>query len=74
MGQWSLLAEAGDGPNVPILPALALIRRLLGGKENMRGTMHCFGLLTLDHIVREFSGFRIMTKLTYCRGRPGGQM
>jgi hypothetical protein len=51
-----------------------LIRRLLGGKENMRGTMHCFGLLTLDHIVREFSGFRIMTKLTYCRGRPGGQM
>jgi hypothetical protein len=61
-GQWSLLAEAGDGPNVPILPALALIRRLLDGKENMRGAIHCAGLLKLDEIEREFSGLRITTR------------
>jgi hypothetical protein len=74
MGQWSLLAKAGDGPNVPILPALAVIRRLLDDKENMRGAINCAGFLKLDEIAREFSGFRITTKLTYCQGPPGGQM
>jgi hypothetical protein len=65
MGHWSLLAEAGDGPNVPILPALAVIRRLLGGKENMHGAINCAGLLKLDEIEREFSGFKITTQLTH---------
>jgi saccharopine dehydrogenase-like NADP-dependent oxidoreductase len=37
MGKWSLLAEAGDGPNVPILPALALIRRLLEARRIVAG-------------------------------------
>jgi len=64
---WSLLAEAGDGPNIPILPALALIRRLLDGKETARGATHCAGLLKLDEIEREFSGFRITTGLA-CSG------
>jgi len=53
-GQWSLHAEAGDGPNVPILPVLALIRRMLGGQENMRGAIDCAGLLKLDDIEHEF--------------------
>lgn len=74
MGQWSLLAEAGDGPNVPILPALAVIRRLLDGKENMRGAVNCAGLLKLDEIERAFSGFRITTKLSYFQAPPDGQI
>jgi len=65
--QWSLLAKVGDGPNVPILPALALIRRLLEGKEDMRGAISCAGLLKLDEIEREFSGFKITTELTHSR-------
>jgi hypothetical protein len=64
-GQWSLVTEAGDGPNVPILPALALIRQLLDGKEDMRGAINCAGLLTLDSIDHEFSGFQITTKLNF---------
>jgi hypothetical protein len=66
-GQWSLLAEAGDGSNVPILPALALIRRLLDGKENMRGAIDCAGLPKLDDIEHEFSGFRITTAFNFTR-------
>jgi len=66
-GRWSLVAEAGDGPNVPILPALALIRRLVDGKETMRGAINCAGLLSLDEIEREFSGFRITTQFNWSR-------
>ena len=34
---WSLVAEAGDGPNIPVLPALALIRVLLQGQVTATG-------------------------------------
>lgn len=61
-GQWSLLAEAGDGPNVPVLPALALIRQLLNGRQTTRGAIHCAGLLKLDDIAGEFAGFTIKTE------------
>lgn len=61
---WSLVAEAGDGPNIPVLPALALIRRLLSGVETRRGARICAGLLSLDEIAAEFSAFRITTAQT----------
>jgi saccharopine dehydrogenase-like NADP-dependent oxidoreductase len=60
-GSWSLVAEAGDGPNIPVLPALALIRRLLDGTETRRGARVCAGLLRLDEIEAEFAAFRIRT-------------
>jgi hypothetical protein len=52
---------------VPILPVLALIRRLLDGKEDMRGAINSAGLLKLDDIEREFSGFQITTELNFTR-------
>jgi hypothetical protein len=55
------VAEAGDGPNIPVLPALALIRRLLEGTETRRGAYVCAGLLRLDEITAEFAPFRITT-------------
>jgi hypothetical protein len=60
---WSLLAEAGDGPNVPILPALACIRNLMDGKQDRRGAVSCAGLITLSEIECEFSAFRIIIDL-----------
>jgi len=59
---WSLVAEAGDGPNIPVLPALALIRRLVAGTEARRGAYVCAGLLDLDEISAEFRAFRITTQ------------
>ena len=61
---WSLVAEAGDGPNIPVLPALALIRRLLDGAETRRGACVCAGLLRLDEMEAEFAAFRITTAQT----------
>lgn len=61
---WSLVAEAGDGPNIPVLPALALIRRLLDGTETCRGAHVCAGLLHLEEIAAEFSAFQITTAQT----------
>jgi NAD(P)-dependent dehydrogenase (short-subunit alcohol dehydrogenase family) len=58
---WALVAEE-DGPNVPILPALALIRSLAEGRMSQRGAMPCVGLLTLADITREFDRFHIVTR------------
>lgn len=56
---WSLVAEAGDGPNIPVLPALALIRGLLQGGIAAQGAGHAGDLLTLGAIENEFSRFKI---------------
>jgi hypothetical protein len=58
---WALVAEE-DGPNVPILPALALIRALADGRISQRGAKPCAGLLTLADIAWEFERFHIVTR------------
>jgi Domain of unknown function (DUF4166)/Saccharopine dehydrogenase NADP binding domain len=58
---WALIAEK-DGPNVPILPALALIRALAAGRMTQRGARPCVGLLTLADIKRELDRFRILVR------------
>lgn len=59
---WSLVAEAGDGPNIPVLPALALIRGLLQANIAAQGAGHAGDLLTLGAIENEFSRFKIMVR------------
>ena len=58
--EWKLLAENGDGPNVPVLPALALTRKLLG-TTLPSGAFCAGGLLTLAEIERALAGFAITT-------------
>lgn len=60
---WSLLAEAGDGPAVPTLPALAAIRALADGTLSQPGARSCAGVLNLDAIAREFAPYQISTHL-----------
>jgi hypothetical protein len=60
---WTLVATSGDGPNIPTLPALALVRGLLGGQVTQRGASACSGLLTLGAIEAEFSRFEIRTSV-----------
>jgi hypothetical protein len=45
--RWTLIAEAGDGPWVPAVPAVILARRLAAGEELRPGAMACLGLITL---------------------------
>ncbi len=61
---WSLVAEAGDGPAVPTLPALAAIRALADGRVSEPGARPCVGVLDLAEIEREFARHRIATQTT----------
>lgn len=58
---WTLVAESGDGPNIPALPALALVRALVQGHVTARGAQACVGLLPLSLIEAEFERFEIRT-------------
>lgn len=59
---WSLVAEAGDGPNIPVLPALALIRGLLDGSATAVGAHIACERLSLAAIEKEFQRFRITAR------------
>lgn len=59
---WSLVAEAGDGPNIPALPALALLRGLLQGRLQAKGARIAGELLALGDIEQEFGRFRIASR------------
>ncbi len=60
-GEWSLVAEDGDGPSVPALPALAALRRIAAGAVPP-GARVCAGVLTLSQIEAEFAGLRITSR------------
>jgi hypothetical protein len=51
---WTLIVEAGQGPFVPALPALLLIRKLSSGDVPM-GARPCLGEFSLAEIERELS-------------------
>jgi len=59
--RWWLDAAAGDGPQVPVTPAIVLARRLAEGLVDAKGAMPCMGLLTLGQIVEGFDGFALRT-------------
>ena len=72
--RWTLVAEAGDGPVIPTLPALAVLRRLeaedppgdgrpgspsAGQLRLQPGARACVGAVTLDAITAEFAPYGI---------------
>ncbi len=50
---WSLVANRGHGPYVPILPAVILARKLAAGSLTRIGAMPCLGLFTLQEFEAE---------------------
>ncbi len=56
---WSLVAKGGDGPNIPTLPALAILRTLADGRRFSPGASACVGILPLAAIESEFRPFQI---------------
>jgi hypothetical protein len=62
--RWSLVAEAGDGPYVPTLPALAMIRRLIdpAAEPVPAGAGPCIGLLPLAAFEAEMRRLHITTE------------
>ncbi|GJE56655.1 MULTISPECIES: SDR family oxidoreductase [Methylobacterium] len=69
---WSLVAEAGDGPYVPTLPALAMIRRLTdpSAEPVAPGARPCVGMLPLASIASEMARLRITTRIERSHPQP----
>jgi hypothetical protein len=59
--RWWLAAEAGDGPQVPVTPAVVLARELADGRLKAQGAQPCMGLLTLAQIEAGLSGYALRT-------------
>lgn len=59
--RWWLDAADGDGPQVPVTPAIVLARQLADGLVNAKGALPCMGLLTLEQIVAGFDGYALRT-------------
>jgi hypothetical protein len=66
---WALVAHELDGPHIPVLPALAVVRSLADGSLTTVGAMPCAGIIPLAAIAREFARFRIVTR-SMLRLRP----
>lgn len=64
---WSILAERGDGPQIPAMPAALLAKRLLGltgyTPLGARGAQPCAGLMTLQEMRSELAPYAIRTEL-----------
>jgi hypothetical protein len=68
-GEWHLVADAGDGPYLPTLPALAVLRALADGRVTRPGASACVGVLTLAEMEAEFTGRRIRSASEVKRSR-----
>lgn len=64
---WILVAERGDGPQVPAAPSALLVKKLLGvdgyAPLTTRGASPCVGLLSWSEIIAELDEYAIRTVL-----------
>jgi hypothetical protein len=58
---WSLVATSGDGPVIPTLPALAVLRAIAAGTVPAPGGRACVGVVDLAAIEHEFARYHIET-------------
>lgn len=59
---WSLLADDGHGPWIPVLPALIVARKLRDGAIGRRGAAPCMDLFDLEEFEAETARFSIWTE------------
>ncbi|RYG20569.1 MAG: SDR family NAD(P)-dependent oxidoreductase [Caulobacteraceae bacterium] len=64
---WRLVAESGEGPVTPSLPALAAIRAIVAGQV-ASGARACVGVLPLEAIVEEMAPQGLATEAVNERG------
>lgn len=57
--KWFIIAEYGEGLEIPTIPAIILAKKILQGTFNTTGAMPCVGLVTLEEYLDELKGFAI---------------
>jgi len=64
----TLIAEHGDGPQIPATPAALIAKKLLAlpgyTPITVRGALPCLGLVTIDEILRELRELAIRVSVT----------
>ena len=61
--RWSLHAAAGDGPQIPAMPAVVLARKKADGTLKTRGAMPCMGLFELQEALAALADYDIRAEL-----------
>lgn len=56
---WYIIADSGDGPQIPCVSAILLAKKLARGEIAARGAQACLSLFTLDEFMAELAGFDI---------------
>lgn len=59
--KWFIIALDGDGPYIPCVPAVILIRKMMAGATIGPGAMPCVGMVTLQDYLDELTPFKIKT-------------
>ncbi|WP_371423633.1 DUF4166 domain-containing protein [Tardiphaga sp.] len=59
---WTLSANAGIGPYIPTLPALAVLKMLADDHLSWRGAAPCAGIIPYDTVAAEFEHHGIMAE------------
>ncbi len=57
--RWTLRADGNRGPYVPVLAALAMLRRFRDGRAPAPGARACAGMLTLGEFARDLAALEI---------------
>lgn len=55
---WTLIAQNGDGPQIPAIASIILAKKILEGKL-LPGAQPCLGLFTLEEFDKEAQGWNI---------------
>lgn len=57
--KWFIIAEYGEGLNIPTIPAIILAKKILKETFKTTGAMPCVGLVTLEEYLDELKDFAI---------------
>lgn len=59
--QWFIIALEGDGPYIPVVPAVVLARKIWNGTFRKVGAYPCVGLVSLEEYLDELKPWNIKT-------------
>jgi hypothetical protein len=68
--EWDLIADDGNGPNIPTLPISILLNRLLDGESIKSGARPCLGEVSLEELDVAFSDFGGKAQVNSCKAMP----
>jgi len=59
---WTLLADSGDGPQIPCTAAVVMAKKLAHGEIDRSGATPCLGFFTLEEFMQALEGFDVVAQ------------